>query len=259
MITSTANESVKYVRSLHRRRSRYQEQAYIAEGLRAVEEAIKAGIQPALLFFTAAVLDVPRARALLSQAEERGAVIRAVSDPVMAAMADTVTPSGILAILPMRTPQLLSPLTWVLVVDRLSDPGNLGTILRSAAAAGIQLLLTTPGTVDAYSPKVVRAAMGAHLRLHLLLDQEQDALPNVLSGLQVLLAKPGEGTPYWEVNWRQPTALWIGSEAEGVGAEAERLATGHVTIPMRADVESLNAAVATSILLFEAARQRFYT
>jgi TrmH family RNA methyltransferase len=258
MITSTANESVKYVRSLHRRRSRYQEQAYIAEGLRAVEEAIKAGIQPALLFHTAAVSDAPRARALLSQAEELGTPVRAVSEPVMAALADTVTPSGILAVLPMLAPQLPSPLTWVLVVDRLGDPGNLGTILRSAAAAGIQLLVTTPGTVDAYSPKVVRAAMGAHLRLHLLLDQERDAIQNVLSGLHVLLAKPGDGTPYWEINWRQPTALWIGNEAEGASAEAEKLATGYVTIPMREDVESLNAAVASSILLFEAARQRFY-
>ncbi|MBM4431398.1 MAG: RNA methyltransferase, partial [Chloroflexi bacterium] len=102
-------------------------------------------------------------------------------------------------------------------------------------------------------------AMGAHPRLHLLLDQGQEALHNILSGLHVLLAKPGEGTPYWEVDWRQPTALWIGSEAEGASAEAESLATGYVTIPMHTDVESLNAAVAASILLFEAARQRFYT
>lgn len=258
MITSTANESVKYVRSLHRRRTRYREQVFIAEGLRTIEEAIRAGVQPAFLFHTPAMLELPRARLLVSQAETRGVQVKAVSEPVMAVMSDTVTPSGILAVLPMSEPSIPHPLTWALVVDRLRDPGNMGTILRSALAAGVELVITTRGTVDVYSPKVVRAGMGAHFRLNLFLNQPWRMIEDTLAGLHVLLAKPGEGSPYWKVDWRQPTALWIGGEAEGVSPEAERLATGAVTIPMREDVESLNAAVAASILLFEAARQRFH-
>ena len=258
MITSTANESVKYVRSLYRRRIRDQEQVFIAEGLRTVEEAMKAGIQPAFLFHTPAMLDLPRARLLLSQAKERGVNVRVVSEPVMAAMADTVTPSGILAVLPMRACSIPYPLTWALVIDGLRDPGNLGTILRAALAAGVELVITTVGTVDVYSPKVVRAAMGAHFRLNLCVDQAWLTIENALAGLRVLLAKPRVGHPYWGVDWRQPTALVIGGEAEGAGSEAERLATECVMIPMREEVESLNAAVAASILLFEAARQRFY-
>lgn len=258
IITSTANESVKYVRSLHRRRSRYQERVFIAEGLRTVEEALRAGIQPTLLFHTPDVLDVPRARSILSQAEERGIRTKIVNELVMAHMADTVTPSGILAVLPMREHVIPSPLTWGLVIDSVRDPGNLGTILRSALAAGIELVITSKGTVDIYNPKVVRAAMGAHFRLSFLVNQDWPAIGQVLRGLHVLLAKPEEGVPYWEVNWRQPIALVIGGEAEGAGIEAEQLATGHVTVPMRAGVESLNTAVAAGILLFEAARQRFY-
>ncbi len=259
VIASTTNETVKYVRSLHRRSTRYQERAFIAEGVRAVEEGLRAGIQPAFLFCTPAVVDLPRVCSILSFAEQRGARIKAVSEPVMAAMADTVTPSGLLAVFPMLPFSAPSPLTWALVLDGLHDPGNLGTILRSALAARVELVVTTAGTVDVYSPKVVRAAMGAHFRLNLLVDAPWTAIEHTLHGLHVLVAAPRQGTPYWQVDWRQPTVLLIGGEAEGVGPEAGSMATGHVLIPMAEQVESLNAAVAASILLFEGARQRFYS
>jgi TrmH family RNA methyltransferase len=258
IIASTANESVKYARSLHRRSIRYRERAFITEGVRAVEEGIQAGIQPAFLFHTPAVMDVPRARSILAQAEKQGAKVRVVSEPVMAAMADTVTPSGILAVFPMLPASIPSLLTWALLLDGLRDPGNLGTILRSALAARIQLVLTTAGTVDVYSPKVVRAAMGAHFGLNLLVNPPWSTVEEALHGLHVLVATPRRGPPYWQVDWRQPTALLIGGEVEGVSAEADGLATGHTMIPMAERVESLNAAVAASILLFEGARQRFY-
>jgi TrmH family RNA methyltransferase len=258
IIASTANESVKYVRSLHRRSTRHRERAFITEGVRAVEEGIQAGIEPAFLFHTPAVMDVPRVRALLVQAEQRGAKVKVVSERVMAAMADTVTPSGILAVFPMLPTSVPSPLTWALLSDGLRDPGNLGTILRSALAARVQLVVTTAGTVDVYSPKVVRAAMGAHFRLNLLVDPAWPAVEEALHGLCVLVGAPRQGTPYWQVDWRQPTALLIGSEATGISAQAERLATGYVMIPMEEQVESLNAAVAASVLLLEGARQRFY-
>ena len=258
VIMSTANESVKYARALHRRSTRYREGAFIAEGVRAVEAGIQAGIQPAFLFHTPAVVDLPRARAILSQAEQQGAKIRAVSEPVMAAIADTVTPSGILAVFPMLPAAVPSPLTWALLLDGLRDPGNLGTILRSALAARIQLVVTTAGTVDVYSPKVVRAAMGAHFSLNLLIDPPWPVIEEALRGLYVWVAAPRQGTPYWQVDWRQPAALLIGSEAEGTSTKADKLATGRAMIPMAERVESLNAAVAASILLFEGARQRFY-
>ena len=256
MITSTANDHVKYVRSLYRRSVRYGEHMFVAEGLRTVEEALKAGIQPAFVFHTPSMLEVPRAGLVLSQALARGADVQVVIDPVMAAMADTVTPSGILAVLPMPVCNIPRPLTWVLVLDGLRDPGNLGTILRSALAAGVEWVVTTPGTVDVYGPKVVRSGMGAHFRLALSVDQSWETLAETLAGMSVLLADAHQGSPYWEVDWRRPTALVVGGEAEGAAPAANRLATGHVMIPMRQDVESLNAAVAASVLLFEAARQR---
>ncbi len=256
MITSTANEHVKHVRSLHRRRSRYRERAFVVEGLRTVEEAVRAGTQPAFLFHTPVVLEDPRARSLVSKAQEQGISVKVVSEPVMRAMSDTVTPSGILAVLPMGECSIPDPLTWVLVVDRLRDPGNMGTILRSALAAGIELVITSRGTVDAYSPKVVRAGMGAHFHLRMCLNQPWPRIGDILEGVHVFVAEPAGGVPYWEVNWVLPTALVIGGEARGARTEAEDLATGRVSIPMRAGTESLNAAVAASVLLFEGARQR---
>jgi TrmH family RNA methyltransferase len=255
IITSTTNDHVKYVRSLYRRRARYGERMFVVEGLRAVEEALKAGIQPVLLFHTPALLDSSRARALLSQAEESGVTSKPVNESVMSVMADTVHPSGILAVLPMTEPSVPASLNWALILDNVRDPGNLGAILRSALAADVEWIITTTGTVDAYSPKVVRAGVGAHFRLRLWLDQPWSAVQTVLPG-QVLVASPKDGDPYWNVDWRRPTALVIGGEAEGAAPEAAHLATGHVTIPMRSDVESLNAAVAAGVLLFEAARQR---
>jgi len=110
--------------------------------------------------------------------------------------------------------------------------------------------------VDVYSPKVVRAAMGAHFRLKMCLNQRWPMIKRTLAGLRVLLAKPREGKPYWEVDWHLPSALLIGGEAEGASAEAEEIAADCVTIPMRGEAESLNAAVAASVMLLEAARQR---
>lgn len=256
IITSTANDHVKYVRSLCRRRIRYGERVFVVEGLRTLEEALAARIQPLLLFHTPSVLDSPRAREILSQAAGRGVTSIAVTEPVMSAMADTVSPSGILAVLPMPQPSMPTALDWVLILDNVRDPGNLGTILRSALAAGVGWVFTTTGTVDVYSPKVVRAGMGAHFRMRLWIDQPWSEIHKVLAGLQVLVASARDGSPYWQVDWRRSTALVVGAEAEGVRPEAEQLATGRVTIPMRPNVESLNAAVAASVLLFEAARQR---
>jgi TrmH family RNA methyltransferase len=110
--------------------------------------------------------------------------------------------------------------------------------------------------VDIYNPKVVRAAMGAHFGLDVLGDRSWDEIRGIVDGLTVVLAKPGAGTPYWEIPWQEPTALVIGGEAWGVSKTAEDLAAAHVTIPMRENVESLNVAIATSILLFEGARRR---
>jgi TrmH family RNA methyltransferase len=256
IITSVSNETVKRVRALQQREEREQQCSFLAEGVRVVEEGIRAGIAPTMLLCTLSALEQPRVDAIVRQVRQTGCPVRQTTDRVMSAVSDTVNPSGVLAVFPIRQSVVPSPLRWVLVADGLRDPGNLGTVLRSAWATQVQLVLTTANTVDVHSPKVVRSAMGAHFRLALQEGHSWPEIRHTLQGMYILLAKQRSGEAYWGVDWQRPTALVIGGEAEGASSEAERMADGFVHIPMDPTAESINAAVAASILLFEGARQR---
>jgi TrmH family RNA methyltransferase len=154
-------------------------------------------------------------------------------------------------------PQLEVPAhpSLLLIVDALRDPGNLGTLLRSAAGANADAAILAPGTVDAYNPKVVRGAMGAHFRVPVL-TEDWNAIATRVHGLDVWLAAANAETLYTQVDWGRPCALIVGGEAEGISERASKLAMGRAGIPLARGVESLNAGVAGSIFLFEIARQR---
>jgi TrmH family RNA methyltransferase len=256
MITSPSNLTLKLIRALQsQRKAREKERLFVIEGVRLVEEAVRANA-PVRLALHTDDLD-PRSRAALHQLARLGAQIEVVSPKVMAAASDTQTPQGLLAVVSFLSSFILHPssFSFALVLDRLSDPGNLGTILRAADAAGVQAAFLAPGTVDAHNPKVVRAAMGAHFHLPIV-EASWDELKNHLAGLAVWLAEARAGEPYDRVDWRAPSALVVGSEAEGPSDAARRLTPQRVHIPMPGLAESLNAAVAAGVLLFEAARQR---
>jgi TrmH family RNA methyltransferase len=146
-------------------------------------------------------------------------------------------------------------LSLAVVADGIADPGNLGTLLRTAWAAGVEAVFLTPGTVDAYNPKTVRSAMGAHFHLPLVSDTNEGILER-LAGLELWLAEPRGGLPYDDLDARHPMALVIGQEAHGASAFWRSRAAGAVSIPMVSSVESLNAAIAAAVILFEVRRQR---
>lgn len=253
MITSRTNPQVKYVRRLQAdRRFRHDEGVFVVEGTRWMRELAAAGVAPRALYATAAWSGGDEGKALLAAL---AAETMLVSDKVMAAMSDTETAPGVLAVLPIEPRPWPAAPTLVVILDAVSNPGNLGTILRSAAAAGADGMLLGPGCVDPYNPKVARGSMGALLRLPLR-AAGWEAITRLAAGLDVWLAAARDGVAYTAVDWRRPSAILIGGEAHGAGTAAERLATGRVTIPMRDATESLNAALAAGILLFEAARQR---
>jgi len=255
MITSSSNPKIKLVRELQsRRREREARQMFVIEGVRLVEEVIRAEAKAGLVLHTTD-LDA-RAKAAVDHLARLGAQIEVVSPSVMSAASDTKTPQGILAVIsfPSSFP-LPSSSSFALILDRISDPGNLGAILRTADAAGVDAVFLAPGTVDAYNPKVVRAAMGAHFHLPIV-EAGWEELAKQLTRLEIWLAEAREGEPYDRVDWRRPCALIVGSEAEGPSDEARRFAPKRVHIPMPGKAESLNAAVATGVLLFEIARQK---
>jgi len=260
MISSIHNPKIKQVRSLLTRRKERQEAgAFVLEGIRLVEDAVQANWTPLL-----AVYSVPlaaRGEQLLERMRHAGVQIEEAEASVMRSLSDTETPQGVLAVIPYRRLPLPEHLDFLLIADSLRDPGNLGAILRTAAAAGVQAVLLPPQTVDAYSPKVVRSAMGAHFHLPILEMDWEDIRSLVKErpegrAIQILAAEANRGQAVWQVDLRQPLALLVGSEAEGPSPQGLDLADQVVHIPMPGPSESLNAAAAAAVLLFEVVRQR---
>ena len=253
MITSSQNPKIKRIRRLlSDRRFRQREGAFVVEGTRWLAEISAAARRPETILVTARWSEDEDNRRLL---EGLGAQGTLVSDGVMATTSDTETPAGVLAILPMVDTPLPDQPSLLLILDRLADPGNLGTMVRTAAAAGVDGVLLGPGCVDAYNPKAVRATMGALLRVPVLALGWM-AIQEITAGMALWLAAADGPVEYSSVDWRMRSALVIGSEATGIGPEAAALGTGRLFVPMAGQTESLNAAAAAAVILFEAQRQR---
>jgi TrmH family RNA methyltransferase len=254
IITSKANGRIRLIRMLQEQRKiREREKLFVVEGTRLVEEAAAMGARARTILHDGRLGSRERS-AVNRLASAGGEVLEAVPD-VLRACSDTSTPPGLLAVLEWPDLPFPEPLDWAVVADGISNPGNLGSLMRTADAFGVPALILAPGTVDPFNPKVVRGAMGAHLRLPVrMLDWH--GIGSLLEGYSVWLAEALEGRPVETVDWRVRSVLVRGGEAAGPGERARSLARGSVRIPMRGKVESLNAAVAGGILLYEISRQR---
>lgn len=256
MITSVKNPRVQWVRRLQgRSKERRAENVLVVEGIRLVEEAQGANWAVRDLFYSPDLAE--RGMKLVRRFQESTTRIDAVSDNVMQAMSDTKNPQGILATIEIKPLPVSESPDFLLILDQINDPGNLGTILRTAAAANVQAVYLTPGTADPFSPKVVRAGMGAHFRLPIIEAEWNGILSRVAqTDLHVFLAASGEGDPYYDSDFSRPLVLIIGSEAHGAGQKAFQVSDSRVYVPMPGGGDSLNASVAAGIMLFEIIRQR---
>ncbi|HSG18871.1 MAG TPA: RNA methyltransferase [Anaerolineae bacterium] len=253
MISSSQNPKLKRVRRLlSDRRFRRREQAFVVEGTRWLAEVVASGRQPEIVLVTESWLDSPGNEPLVARLSLE---VTMVAEKVMSAASDTESPAGVLAVMPMIDLPLPDNPTLLLILDRVSDPGNLGAMVRTAAAAGADGLLLGPGCVDPYNPKAIRATMGALLRMPVL-SHPWPTIQELTAGLAVWQADASGSMDYSQVDWRRPAALVVGSEARGIGAEARLLGGGSIAVPMAGQAESLNAAAAAAIILFEARRQR---
>jgi RNA methyltransferase, TrmH family len=254
VITSTHNAKIQLLRALAgRSKERRSEAAFIAEGVRLVEEALKADWPFRFVLASEDLSD--RGEALVRELEGKHIDVERVSSPILASVSETEKSQGILAVLEYSTLPLPPSIDFVLILDQVRDPGNLGTLLRTAAAAGVQAVLLPPETADAFAPKVLRAGMGAHFHLPIL-TLSWDQIHSHVNGLCVYLAEMEAGISCWQADFTKPLALIIGGEAEGASPQAGQLAEKQVSIPMPGQAESLNAAVAGAILMVEVLRQR---
>lgn len=274
-ITSLANPHVSQIRELHTTKGRKKSGLLVMEGPHLLEALLSADTLPREIYYQPELLQrTPDGRALLARllhpsSPWSSTSLFEISERVAEALSDAQTSQGVLCILPT---QLLSPERLLarrpkavrpalLILDDLADPGNMGTILRTALAADVEEVLLTPRCVDCYSPKVTRSAAGAHVALPVWSDMSWSAIEERIdrhcgaSARRVFIAEASGPHPYYAEDLARPFALIIGNEAHGPSQQARVLASRVISIPLANAVESLNAAMAAGILLFEAVRQ----
>jgi TrmH family RNA methyltransferase len=258
VLTSLQNPLVKSIRRLHQGKGRRSQQQFLLEGTHLIQEALATDYPLAIVCYTPdwAINHGPIASAL----EQRADRVEPVSEAVLEAMATTQHPDGVLAVAPqiLRLPDPAIN-TIGLVVETLQDPGNLGTIIRTAVATGVEGLWLSADSVAPDHPKVLRASAGQWFRLPMAVDHDLGAqLTNWQQGGVQLVATSSHATlDYWAIDFTQPTILVLGNEGAGLSESLQNQATVKVRIPMMGGVESLNVGVSAALLLYEAQRQRW--
>ena len=269
VITSRRNPLVRRLRALSRREGRDLEQTLLLEGTHLLEEALLTA--PPKLSLVATERWIERHPVLLSRLPI-GTSVQQVSQEVLNAALSTVSPDGVASLLPLsQLPASPSEPNFLLVLDRLQDPGNLGTLLRTALAAEVETVWLGSGA-DPLSPKALRSSAGAllHMPHQRLGPDESSALDQLEAnlqqlrkrGLQVVATLVPEASsaqraiPYWELDWQRPTALVLGNEGKGLHQRLQACCSHSVTLPHSERVESLNVAAAAVPLLLERRRAR---
>jgi TrmH family RNA methyltransferase len=244
----------RLLHALKSRSGREKNDAFVVEGIRALEELLASGIDLNFAIVSPSLEDSGRGRAL-SERLAAHATVRRVRDAELRALTDTTTPQGVIAIARIPHPSLTqlrpSNRAVVLVLDAIQDPGNLGTLIRSADAFAIDCVIALPGSVDYWNPKVVRSAAGAAFRVPLITESE-DAVWRWLEQHAFQLYDANmQGADVGEVKERARVALVVGNEGAGLRAETRKRVHNMIAIPMPGRAESLNVAVAAGILLYE--------
>lgn len=251
IISSKQNKRVRYIKSLQTKpRFRRSERKLILEGDRLIADALSSRSKPDIVLYLPGRADYE----IIAQLQGRGCALQPVNEAVLQYVSDTQQAPGILAAFQLPRPPLPPVAERVLILDAVREPGNLGAILRTAGAAGVDLAILAPGCVDPYNPKAVRAGMGAHFRLPIVESSWRD-IGAFCRELSVYVAMPEASTRHTEINWLDGWALILGSEAQGISKSSLDLARRQISIPMSGAAESLNVASAAAVILFEAQRQ----
>lgn len=226
----------------------------LIEGAHLVEACLDAGHPLETVFVSRRAAESAEVRRLLARAKDATTIV--LADPLFESVSSVESPAGLMAVLPTPAGRAVpADARFCLALEDLQDPGNVGTLLRSAAAAGVGHVLLSPGCAFAWSPKVLRAGQGAHFALNIVEGADLAAFLATFGGKSVALTGEAKASLY-ETDLRGPVAFLVGNEGAGLSAELSRAATLQVRIPMPGRAESLNAGVAGSIALFEAVRQR---
>ncbi|NEQ35661.1 MAG: RNA methyltransferase [Okeania sp. SIO3I5] len=256
MLTSLQNPLVKQIRQLHQSKGRREQQLFLVEGTHLLEEACRRNYPLITVCCTPEWQEKHKYLSeLVSQKSQR---IELVSARVLSSLATTVNPDGVVAIAPQKPTNCLKITSLGIALDKIQDPGNLGTIIRTATATNIDGLWLSTDTVDLHHPKVVRASAGVWFQLPMAIskDLKTEVLELQSQGLQIIATVPNSNINYWEIDLRKPTLIVLGNEGSGISKDLIDFADYSVKIPLSNGVESLNVAISTAIILYEVQRQR---
>jgi TrmH family RNA methyltransferase len=263
IVTSPHNQLVKTAAALRRKKYREELGLFAIEGVRLAEEMVAAGWPAEICLFTAAAADKPRAAKMLSLLEKRRCRLIQVPDAVYDKITDTQEPQGFMLIAPPRKAVLADILSrpapaLIAVLDDVRDPGNAGTVIRAADAAGCSGVILLKGCADLYAGKTIRATMGSLFHLPVVEGVSRNKLISTLAAAAIPLAAAtlDGAVAYTAADLTGPVAVVFGNEGEGVSGELVARATARIAIPIYGKAESLNVATAAAVILYEAARQR---
>jgi len=242
-------------RDLGRRKAREKQSLFLAEGVRSVEELLRSGLKVRGALVAPQLASAPRGQALRVALDQSNVEVTEVDEKDFRSAAATESPQGVIAIgeVPPRSLDTLefAGMCRVLILDGLQDPGNAGTILRTAAALGATATVALPGTVDLWNPKVIRSSMGAQF-VHPAMHASFEELTAFLGSREIeMWATDASGEPLERTNAPKRLAIAFGNEGAGLSANLRARARRTVSLPISSSVESLNVAVAAGIILYE--------
>jgi TrmH family RNA methyltransferase len=260
VITSSSNERLKYARRV---RDGREPDLIFVEGERLIEECLQSGLKLEACFHEPE--PTPRSQKIIAEMAGRGCPLYTASRASLETVGDTANTQGLIAIAErpktnfdraLQTRDGVAPL--LVCLDSAQNPGNFGSVVRTAEAAGASGVVATKGSVDAFAPKTLRSSMGSAFRLPIVTGVESEALAIAIGALKLRMVATTSGgeTVYSAYDWSRPTMVIFGNEARGVGGELLERCDECLRIPLSAPVESLNMAAAAAVILFEAARQR---
>ncbi|MEG2353811.1 MAG: RNA methyltransferase [Clostridium sp.] len=254
-IESKNNDFLKEVKKLKEKKYRIKKQCFLVEGIRFVIEALDSKF-----FIEALVVSDKFLKGFYELEIDflnlKNTRIVSVSDDIFNGLCDTENPQGILAVVKNKDLKVLGERGFYILADKLQDPGNMGTIIRTAHAAGALAVIITKGTVDIYNEKTLRSTMGSIFRMPIIEDKDLEVVKNLQDkGFKLVTSTLDTDKNFFEVDLNQDIIISVGNEGNGISNELRELSDIEVKIPMPGNAESLNAAVAASIMMYEVVRQ----
>lgn len=261
MITSYSNKLIKEIRKLNKKKYRNKKKLFFIEGIRIIEDSFKSNCDIQYIIYSNKLYNTSRGRELINKIKESNIECYEVENNLIKEISDTENPQGIIAVLKMKEnslQELKEENNFIVFLDRIQDPGNMGTIIRSADALGVDGIIINKGCVDIYNPKVLRATMGSVFNIPIIYSEDgtKTLLEFKNKGTNIFVTSLDSAEYCYDTDFEKDNILVIGNEGNGVSQEILDLSDKNIKIPIKGKAESLNAAIASSIIMYEGLRQR---